>query len=289
MQLINGLALSQAILEKIQNKIHEKGLKPRLDIIWVGSNEASEVYIEKKKEAGQKVGLAVEVHNFTDANESELGELVSHLNTNHEVNGIIIQLPLNKLNPLNLMAQISHEKDVDGLNPTSLGKLWQGNIDTQESAFIPATVKAVMHVLMYVVKAQSMDLKSFFNGKNCLIINRSNILGKPLAAILVKNNSTVTIAHSKTENLHELVSKSDIVVSATGKNGILNGAKFKKNSILIDVGFTRKEGKILGDLPENFSDDNVVWFSPVPNGVGPLGVAFLLENTMIAALDQTHL
>lgn len=276
MNLIDGKALADEVLKSAKLKIETHNLKPRLDIIWIGNNSASEVYINKKKAAGEMVGVQVVIHHYDEISEAELVTITKELNVNPEVSGIIIQLPVPEIDTHNAFAAISLEKDVDGLNPLSLGKLWQ-----KQQVLIPATVRAIWLVL----ERTGADLV----GKHALIINRSEIIGKPLAALLLAADCTVTIAHSKTKDLEKLTSTADIIVTGTGESNFISVENIKQDAIIVDVGFNKNAAKVSGDVNVESVAEKASWLSPVPNGVGPIGVAALIDNTVEAAGLQSAL
>jgi methylenetetrahydrofolate dehydrogenase (NADP+)/methenyltetrahydrofolate cyclohydrolase len=287
MKIIPGKIIAEKILENVKQSISQMALKPVLKIYYIGDSKESAKYIEKKISKGKEVGVNVLVETFPDdVDLSKLSDSLIKDGINSEINGIIIQLPVKNPAIKDLFQLIPVSKDVDGLNPLSLGLLWHDD----EFVLIPATAKAIIKTLEYVSEDLIIGLNDFLSGKNCLIINRSLIIGKPVASILLKNDATVIIAHSKTKNIEELILKSKIIISATGIAGFLNKYKFSPNTIIIDSGFKQQEGKVFGDvvLDETFGDnaslgENIDYLSPVPLGVGPIGVACLLENTFLAS------
>jgi len=286
MKIINGNQLKADILKNLENEILKYNLAPKLAIILIGDSAESKVYINKKQQAGKQIGAEVILHHQSKFNESKLLSLIETLNNDDSVNGIIIQLPIPGVSSKKFTNLINPIKDVDGLNAISLGNLWQSN----GFYLISATALASIHVLNFIANENKLTLKEFLTGKNALIINRSILIGKPLAALLIANNATVTIAHSKTENIDYLLSKSNIVISATGKSGLFNPALLKSDTILIDSGFTRSDGKQHGDidLSKMNQNGNISWLSPVPGGIGPIGVAKLMENVVKAAIFQAE-
>jgi len=282
MKIINGNQLKNNILHNLKNEISEYNLTPKLAIILIGDSAESKVYIKKKQEAGEQIGVKVILYHQPTFNESKLLSLIDSLNNDASVNGIIIQLPIPGVSSKKFTNLINPQKDVDGLNAISLGNLWQNN----GFYLISATALASIHVLNFIANTANLSLKNFLTGKNALIINRSILIGKPLAALLTANNATITIAHSKTKNIDYLLSKSDIVISATGKSGLFDPSLLKPNAILIDSGFTRSDGKQHGDIDLSTINNNISWLSPVPGGIGPIGVAKLMENTVKATRHQ---
>lgn len=283
MEIINGAEMSAKILAQIKDRLASSANKPKLEIVFIGNNSASQVYVAKKKEAGEACGIEVNVTHRLEATTEEVKEIILRAAQDDSVNGIILQLPALNIDLEEVLPLIPLSKDVDGLNPITLGRLWHNNIE-----LIPATVKAIVKVLEYIAAKQGMELKPFLTGKRVLIINRSLIIGKPLSALLINYDATVSIAHSKSGNLNEMVRISDIVISGTGQQGIFDIRECKKDTILIDAGFSRQGDKVYGDIDLD-ADLNVSYLSPVPNGIGPIGVACLLENTLQAFLDQSKL
>ena len=280
MTIIPGKTIANNILESIKNEILKEGLKPVLKIYFIGDDIGSAKYIELKVKRGSEVGVEVIVDKFdNDVEISTLSDIIIKDAIDSNIDGMIIQLPFKNPEIKELYKLIPVSKDVDGLNPMSLGLLWQND----EYVLIPATAKAIVKSLEYVAFQSKISLKEMLKGKNCLIVNRSLIIGKPIASVLLQNDATVTIAHSKSENFQELISRSEIIISATGKTGFLNSFTFPQNAIVIDAGFNINDGKVLGDLlvDEEFGK-GVSYLSSVPGGVGPIGVACLLENTLIA-------
>ena len=283
MELIYGIELSEKLLTELKPVVDSYENKPRLDIIFVGQNEASQVYINKKIAAGEFLGIKVVVHSFLTSTTDQIIELVTALGANPEVHGIIIQLPAPNIDTEKVFPLIPLEKDVDGLNPQTLGNILHGDL-----SLIPATVRGIMHVFEYIANKKGLTIKDFLSGKNVLIANRSLIIGKPLMGVLNKYNSTVTLAHSKTENINDFVGAADIIVLGTGSKVELDYSLLKKGVVLIDAGFNKKGKKIEGDVLLENLNENVDYLSPVPNGIGPLGVAFLLINTFEAFKKISH-
>jgi methylenetetrahydrofolate dehydrogenase (NADP+)/methenyltetrahydrofolate cyclohydrolase len=283
MEIINGIEMSAKILGQIKDQVSGIGIKPRLEIIFIGDNSASQVYVAKKQEAGEACGIEVNVEHRLNATTEEVKDMILKAAADNSVNGIILQLPAPGIELDKVLPLIPLHKDVDGLNPLTLGKMWQNS-----TRLVPATVKAIIKVLEFIASKDGLELKTFLSGKKVLIINRSLIIGKPLSALLLNYDATVTIAHSKSGDLNELVRICDIVVSGTGQQGIFDISKCKRGAILIDAGFKRQGDKVSGDINQN-AQLAVSYLSPVPNGIGPIGVACLLENTLQAYLDQSKL
>lgn len=281
MEILNGKELAQEILDNVKTDIINKDLSPILKIYQIGENAESERYIEKKTIKANKVGIQAVLQKYPeDVDMEEVSQSIINDGIDSKVSGIIIQLPVKNPEITEVFKLIPVSKDVDGLNPMSLGLLWQND----EYVLIPATAKAIIAALEHFSKKEGKTLKEFLSGKNCLIINRSIIIGRPLSAVLLKNDATVTIAHTKTKNIEQLVSESDVIISATGQAGLLDGFKFKKDTVIIDSGFCIKGDKVFGDISiDKEFDSNIAYLSPVPNGIGPVGIACLLENVAIAA------
>jgi len=280
MRLIDGRTIAQTILEKVKNDVEISHLKPFLKIFNVGNNPSSLVYMNKKKQKGEEIGIKVEIEQFPeDVEISIVEEAIQKASSDVMVSGIIIQLPVKNFKIKSCFQLIPTSKDVDCLNPTSLGLLWQND----KKVLIPATVKAIVKVLENISSLEkASSLKEFLTGKNVLIINRSLIIGKPLSAVLLNNDATVTIAHSGTLSLENLFVNADIIVSATGQAGFINKFSLNKGVILIDAGFNYLNGKPVGDVfitPE--IENQCSYLSPVPSGIGPISVSCLLENTLL--------
>ena len=285
MKIIPGKIIAQKIISDIKKKIEQEGLSPILKIYFIGDDPESSKYIEKKVEQGKSVGIKVLVDKFPDnIGIASLSDIMIKDSIDSNISGMIVQLPVKNPEIKELFKLIPVSKDVDGLNPLSLGLLWNDD----EYVLVPATAKAIIKTLEYVASELKFKLIEYLEGKNCLIINRSLIVGKPVASILLRNNATLIIAHSKTRNIEDLVSKSQVIISATGIPGFLNKFRFSPNTTIIDSGFKYVDGKILGDaiIDDKFGE-NVEYLSPVPGGIGPIGVACLLENTLLATKENS--
>lgn len=279
MNKINGRQLAEKIINEAKLITAELDFKPRLDIIFIGNNSASEVYVSKKVAAGKQAGIEVIVHRHENMSDNVLQTLLKELANDTSVHGIILQLPADDIDVEAAFDLIPVAKDVDGLNPASLGGLWHNR-----RVLIPATPRAVMAVLKEIAEQEKQQLQEYLSKKQVVIINRSVIIGKPMAAILTNLNATVTVAHSYTQDLDKYLAMADIVISGVGKPGIFSADKFKQGVVFIDAGFVKTaDNKIQGDLGDNDLSNIASWLSPVPNGIGPLGVACLIENTVLAA------
>lgn len=272
-QLINGKEVAEHIKQQVKNEIEALGLKPALAVIVVGDNPASKVYVNNKKKACKAVGIeSVEYALPENITEEELLNVIDYCNISRCIHGILVQLPLPKhIDESKILERIYPNKDVDGFTAVNTGKLWQGDYN-----LAPCTAMGIIELLDYYGYNIS--------GENCVVIGRSNIVGKPVAALLLERNATVTICHSKTNNLSEITRQADILISAVGKPKFITWGMVKDGAIVIDVGINRDEnGKLCGDVDFNDVAEKVSAISPVPNGVGPMTVAMLMKNTLEAA------
>ncbi len=278
-QLINGKELASSYRTKLKERIETFSSEevPVLAVIMVGDNDASRIYVRHKQKAAAEVGMGCEVFELSDSiGEQALLEVIDELNGNPHINGIIVQLPLPKhLDTLKVLSRILPEKDVDGFCPQNAGLLSYNSAE----ALVSATPKGVLELL----KSTGIDL----SGKHAVIIGRSNIVGKPLAMLLLNQNCTVTVAHSKTKDLPLLLNTADIVVAACGQPKMIRGSWLKKGAVVIDVGINRDEnGKLCGDVDFESALQQASFITPVPGGVGPMTIAMLLENTFEAFMHQ---
>ncbi len=277
MTLIDGKAVSAAVKERIKKEIEEKGLKIGLAVVIVGNDQASRVYVNNKKKACEFCGItSYEYALPEECTEEQLLELVDKLNGDGRVNGILVQLPLPKqIDEKKIIERISPEKDVDAFNAVNVGKIMIGNY-----SFLPCTPAGVMEL----IKSTGTEI----SGKECVVIGRSNIVGKPMAMLLLHESATVTICHSRTRNLKEICSRADILVSAVGKAGVVTADMVKEGAVVIDVGMNRNsEGKLCGDVDFDNVKDKCSFITPVPGGVGPMTIAMLMENTLRAGKLQS--
>ncbi len=271
MNLIQGKQIAAGILDSLKNEVSTLTTKPKLAVIQVGNDSGSNLYVSKKLYDAQYVGIESEHIHFDTVTYSEIEQLISQLNHRTDVHGFFIQLPFPVEGEIyKLFNLISPDKDIDGLNALNLGRIWQND----QSAFCPATVLAVMECLK--------NVDAVLEGKQVLIINHSVIVGKPLAGYLIGQNATVTIAHKYTHNLAKLCLNSDIIISATGKIGLVDSSMVKDGTILIDVGIKKTEQGVFGDFDFESLKDRDVQLTPVPDGVGPLTRVMLLQNTLKA-------
>lgn len=277
-QILDGKQLAQQIRTELKQKITLTQASPELAVIIVGNDPASEIYVRSKEKACQEVGIKVETFRLTsDISAEELNELIDLLNNSSAVNGILVQLPLPRhLNPQEILTRIKPEKDVDGFHPLNTGLI----IQKQPSAFIPCTPKGILR-LIHTVK---QDL----SGLNAVVIGRSQVVGLPVSHLLLNENCTVTIAHSKTKNLSEICKKADILIASVGKPEFVTEDFIKPDAIIIDVGINRTNDGIKGDVKYDEASEKASYITPVPGGVGPMTIAMLLENTYEAFLKQNR-
>lgn len=277
--IIDGKKIAQNVLESVKKdaeKLNGKGITPGLAVIMVGNNPASKTYVRNKKMACEKAGIKSEEYLLPeDASEKEILNLIDKLNATKEVSGILVQLPLPpNLNSKTICERISPLKDVDAFTSKNIGDLFKG-----DAKFLPCTPAGIIEIL----KHENINLA----GKHCVIIGRSNIVGKPLALLLIQNDATVTVCHSKTKNLEEVCKLADIVICAVGKEKFLKKEMVKPGAVVIDVGINRDEnGKLCGDADFENLEPICSKITPVPGGVGPMTVAMLVKNAAKAAEIQ---
>lgn len=275
-KLIDGKAVSAKVKSEVRaeaEKLSEKGIKIGLAVVIVGDNPASRVYVNNKKKACAEVGFeSYEYALPEETTEAELLELVDKLNNNDSVNGILVQLPLPRhINETAVINAIRPDKDVDAFHPENVGHIMIGDY-----AFLPCTPAGVMELIA--------DTGVDVCGKNCVVIGRSNIVGKPMAMLLLHKNGTVTITHSKTQNLKEICANADILVAAVGKAKFVTPDMVKEGAVVIDVGMNRNEqGKLCGDVDFDACCEKAGYITPVPGGVGPMTIAMLMKNTLTSA------
>ena len=271
--MIDGKKLAEEKRAELKKRIGRLLTPPHLDVIWVGDNPASQVYVRHKEQAGTSVGIEVTVHHLPESTpELEILELIEKLNRSAEVDGILVQLPLPKhMTESNILEAIDPEKDVDGLTSFNLGHLLSGH---------PQMVPCTPQACMALIESVEPDL----TGKLAVIVGRSRLVGKPLFQLLLAKHCTVLQAHSKTLNLTNLTRMADILVVATGHAGLISGADIKPGAIVIDVGISKQpDGTLVGDVKTEEAKGIAYAITPVPGGVGPMTVAMLLENVVLAA------
>ncbi|HEL2278494.1 TPA: bifunctional methylenetetrahydrofolate dehydrogenase/methenyltetrahydrofolate cyclohydrolase [Streptococcus suis] len=269
-----GVKLQAALAEKTARLKEEKGLVPGLVVILVGENPASQVYVRNKERSALAAGFKSEVVRVPDTiSESDLLDLIERYNQDDEWHGILVQLPLPAhISEEKVLLAIDPDKDVDGFHPTNMGKFWSGH-----PVMIPSTPAGIMEMF----KEYQIDLE----GKTALVIGRSNIVGKPMAQLLLDANATVTIAHSRTKNLAELARQADILVVAIGRGHFVTKEFVKPGAVVIDVGMNRDEnGKLIGDVKYDEVSEVASYITPVPGGVGPMTITMLMEQTYEACV-----
>lgn len=282
-KIIDGKKVSS----DVKNKVAQQVLKlkemynkvPGLAVVIVGNDPASRVYVNNKKRACDMVGFYSEEYALPEeTTQEELMSLIEKLNNKENINGVLVQLPLPKhLNEKAVIEAIKPQKDVDAFHASNVGKIMIG-----EYSFLPCTPAGVMEL----IKSENIEVE----GKNCVVIGRSNIVGKPMAMLLLHNNGTVTICHSKTKNLKEICKSADILVAAVGKPKFVKSDMVKEGAVVIDVGMNRDEnGKLCGDVDFKEVEPISSYITPVPGGVGPMTVAMLMKNTLTAFKIQNHI
>lgn len=268
--ILDGKKLRDKIFESLKAELDKMSEKPTLAVILVGENPASQIYVRNKKKTAEKLGInSLSIEYPADISENELLSKIQELNNDKNITAILVQLPLPEhINKNKIIDAILPQKDVDGLTPYNLGKLFSG----EEPYVYPCTPKGILLLL----DEYNIEL----DGKNVVVVGRSNLVGKPVAQMLLKRNATVTMCHSHTKNLSAITKTADIVVSAVGKN-VIGEKMLKSNCVVIDVGIFRDEnGKLSGDVDfENVSKISA-YISPVPGGVGPMTIASLMLNTV---------
>ncbi len=274
--IIDGKKCSEEILENLKKEVSEYkeriGKIPGLAVIILGDNPASKIYVRSKIRACEKVGIySKEIVLSDKISEAELIKEIEKLNSDKDINGILVQLPLPEhINEKKICDAISIRKDVDGFKPESLGKIVLGD----EDGFISCTPQGII----YLIDQLNMDL----NGKNAVVVGRSNIVGKPTASLLINKGATTTVCNSKTKDLTGILKRADIIVVAVGKARFLKKDMVKEGAVVIDVGINREGGKICGDVDFEGVSQIASHITPVPGGVGPMTIAMLLKNTVKA-------
>lgn len=278
-QILSGKTVSQRIKDELKERVtelKEKGINPGLAVIIVGDDPASRVYVNNKKKACAEIGIYSEEYALGEStSEEELLALIDELNHKKEINGILVQLPVPKhINEERIINAIDPKKDVDAFHPVNVGKIMVGNFD-----FVPCTPAGVMEL----IKESGIDV----SGKECVVVGRSNIVGKPQAMLLLHQNGTVTICHSRTKDLAAKTKQADILVAAVGIPNFITGDMIKEGAVVIDVGINRiAEKKLVGDVDFESAERVAGAITPVPGGVGPMTIAMLMKNTVKAAEIQ---
>ncbi|MBR5156789.1 MAG: bifunctional methylenetetrahydrofolate dehydrogenase/methenyltetrahydrofolate cyclohydrolase FolD [Clostridia bacterium] len=275
-KILDGKMVSTRIKEELKQEVAklkaEKGIEPGLAVIIVGEDPASKIYVRNKKLACEAIGIRSEEYALPEnTTQEELIALVEELNNKKEIHGILCQLPLPKhLDEEAVINAISPKKDVDAFHPVNVGKIMIGNFD-----FLPCTPAGVMEL----IKESGIDVK----GKECVVVGRSNIVGKPMAMLLLHQHGTVTVCHSKTRDLKEVCQRADILVAAVGVPELIKGDMVKEGAVVIDVGMNRLPDKLVGDVEFDSVAERACAITPVPGGVGPMTIAMLMKNTVKAA------
>jgi len=281
MKLIDGKAISAAVKERVKQgvgELNEKGITVGLAVIIVGEDPASKVYVANKKKACEALGIISEEYALPEnTTQEELLSLVNELNNKKSINGILCQLPLPKhLDEKIIINSILPEKDVDAFHPHNVGRIMIGDYD-----FVPCTPAGIMEMLNF----ENIEVE----GKTCVVIGRSNIVGKPMGMLLLHKNGTVTICHSKTKNLKEICREADILVAAVGRPKFVTEDMVKEGAVVIDVGIHRTENGLCGDVDFDNVSGKTAAITPVPGGVGPMTIAMLMQNTLTAAKRQNNI
>lgn len=279
-EIIDGKLVSTAVREKIAKETAafkaETGIVPGLAVILVGNNPASAVYVRNKHKACAEVGMnSIQIYMPEDTSEQELLSKIEELNSDQTVHGILVQLPLpSHICEEKIISSISPNKDVDAFHPVNVGKIMTGNY-----SFLPCTPAGVMKLLDFY----NIEIK----GKKCVVVGRSNIVGKPMSLLLLERNGTPTICHSKTNDLASVTQEADILVVAIGRANFIGADAVKEGAVVIDVGINRlPDGKLAGDVNFDEVSGKASFITPVPGGVGPMTIAVLLENTLTAAKNS---
>lgn len=280
-KIIDGKVISASVKERVKKGVAElknRGITVGIAVIIVGDDPASKIYVANKKKTCEALGIISEEYALpASTTEEELLRLVDELNHKKSINGILCQLPLpSHLDEKLIINSILPEKDVDAFHPANVGRIMIGDFD-----FVPCTPAGIMEMLAY----ENINPE----GKNCVVIGRSNIVGKPMAMLLLHKNGTVTVCHSRTKNLKEICSKADILVAAVGKAKFVTADMVKEDAVVIDVGMNRVDGKLYGDVDYDGVAKKASAITPVPGGVGPMTIAMLMQNTLTAAKKQNNI
>lgn len=267
--ILDGKKVSNEIIEKLKKKIEDENLKHEFAIIWIGNDSASEIYVRNKLKKCEYVGINAKLYHLDeDVSENDVLNLIDKLNYDNNVNGILVQSPVPKhINMNNCFNKILPEKDIDGFSEISVGKLCLGN-----PLHISCTPKGIIRLL----DSYNISLE----GKDVCIINRSNIVGKPLLHLLIDKNATVTMCHSKTKDLKKHTINADVIITAVGKENFITEDMVKDGAVVVDVGIVRVNGKVKGDVDYENVSKKASYITPVPGGVGPMTIAMVIENIM---------
>ena len=276
MTILDGRIVANKLKNEIKEKVSNLEIKPGLAVICIGNDPASQIYVKLKRKVCEELGIYIEEHFFDDnVTQKELIDLIDDLNEDDSIHGILLQSPIPyHLNILELFDRISPKKDIDGFNLVNVGKLSQG-----QDCFVPCTPLGIMRLL----KEYNIEIE----GKNCVVVGRSNIVGRPMAQLLINANGTVTVCHSKTRNLGEITKNADILIVAVGKPKFITQDMVKNGAIIVDVGINRVEGskRIKGDVDFENVKDKCEFITPVPGGVGPMTIVTLMSNLLKAYED----
>ncbi|MFQ5445141.1 MAG: bifunctional methylenetetrahydrofolate dehydrogenase/methenyltetrahydrofolate cyclohydrolase FolD [Nitrospinales bacterium] len=281
-QILDGKKVSLKVRDQIAGEVAELksrlGKVPGLAVVLVGEDPASKIYVRNKNKTCRAIGFESFEHYLpADTSEDDVFSLVNQLNHDASVNGILVQLPLpSHINSERILEAIDPAKDVDGFHPANVGRL-VGN----RPGLVPCTPAGIIHILD--------EYKIDIEGKHAVVLGRSNIVGKPVAFLLLHRNATVTICHSRTKDLHKVAASADLLVAAIGKPGFVTGDMVKKGAVVIDVGINRVDGKLTGDVVFDEAAKNASCITPVPGGVGPMTIAMLMCNTLKAFKDQNKI
>ncbi|MGX1901105.1 bifunctional methylenetetrahydrofolate dehydrogenase/methenyltetrahydrofolate cyclohydrolase FolD [Thermolongibacillus altinsuensis] len=277
--IINGLELAKekrAQLAKEVERLKSEGIQPTLAVVLVGDHPASQSYVKAKQKACEEIGIRSKLLTFpSDITESFLLEQIQALNADDSIHGILVQLPLPKqIDELKVIETIAPQKDVDGFHPLNIGRMMTG-----QKTFLPCTPYGILFMI------QSLNVE--IAGKHVVVVGRSNIVGKPVGQLFLREHATVTYCHSRTKNLREITRQADILIVAVGKPNLIRAEDVKKGAIVIDVGVNRLEnGKLCGDVHFEEVKEVASYLTPVPKGVGPMTITMLLHNTIQAAREQ---
>lgn len=275
-KMIDGKAVSAAYKEKLKKDIdvlRAQGITPGLAVVLVGEDAASKVYVGRKTKMCEELGMHSEQHSLpAETTEAQLVELIEKLAADSAIHGILVQLPLPKhIDEQKILLAIPPHKDVDAFHPENVGAIMIGDY-----SFLPCTPAGIVEL----IDSTGVDI----SGKSCVVVGRSNIVGKPMAMLLLHRNGTVTICHSRTQNLAEICRGADILVAAIGRANFITGEMIKPGAVVIDVGMNRTDdGKLCGDVDFESAKEVAGWLTPVPGGVGPMTITMLMRNTVTAA------
>jgi methylenetetrahydrofolate dehydrogenase (NADP+) / methenyltetrahydrofolate cyclohydrolase len=274
-KILDGRTAAAEVRSEVASEVAaltERGVPVRLDVILVGDDPASITYVASKERDSEEVGIESRVHRFSaGVSQEELSGLVGRLNEDKAISGFFIQLPLPEgLDSLTLISSITPSKDVDGLSPESAGRLAVG---------LPSLLPCTPHGVIQLLKRNGIEL----SGREAVVVGRSNLVGKPLAQLLLRENATVTLCHSRTRDLPEVTRRADILVVASGKREMIRAEHVGEGAVVVDVGIHRKQEGLVGDVRFDEVEPRAAWISPVPGGVGPMTRAMLLHNTVMAA------